>query len=455
MLGFKKLERASPMSFKSVAITVESVSKRYEIYNHPRDQLKQFFLPRLQRMMGLKSRQYFREFWALQDVSMQINKGESCGIVGLNGSGKSTLLQIITGTLTPTLGTVSTHGRIAALLELGSGFNPNFTGRENVYMNGALLGFSRDQIDKKFEAIQSFADIGDHFDQPLVTYSSGMQMRVAFAVATAFDPDILIIDEALAVGDAYFQQKCFHRIERFKDDGGTLLFVSHDANTVKHLCDKAVLISHGKALSHGVPKTVIDLYQGLVAQKTDLGNQAIVVSQTPNNQPTEFTEAVESQATWTKSTTITTNKDAELIDFKLLNADGHQVAYIESETVLIVQYRIRLNKDFDRPAFGLIVRDRIGRSLFETSTYAMKMQEKMVAMGKVVTVRFRFNFNLRAGQYSFSIGVANRGFSRSEFEEYSLLMHDVEQIQVVESADADFYGGIFNMRPTVTTQVLE
>jgi ABC-type polysaccharide/polyol phosphate transport system ATPase subunit len=443
------------MSFESIAIIVESVSKRYEIYNHPRDQLKQFFLPRLRRMIGLETRQYFREFWALQDVSIQVNKGESCGIVGLNGSGKSTLLQIITGTLTPTLGTVSTHGRIAALLELGSGFNPNFTGRENVYMNGALLGFSRDQIDKKFEAIQSFADIGDHFDQPLVTYSSGMQMRVAFAVATAFDPDILIIDEALAVGDAYFQQKCFHRIERFKDDGGTLLFVSHDANTVKHLCDKAVLISHGKALSHGVPKTVIDLYQGLVAQKTDLGNQAVVVSQTPNNQPTEFTESAETKATWTKSTTVTTNKDAELIDFKLLNAKGQQVAYIESETVLIVQYRIRLNKDFDRPAFGLIVRDRIGRSLFETSTYAMRMEEEKVAMGKVVVVRFEFNFNLRAGQYSFSIGVANRGFSRSEFEEYSLLMHDVEQIQVVESADADFYGGIFNMRPTVSTQVLE
>jgi lipopolysaccharide transport system ATP-binding protein len=443
------------MSFESTAITVESVSKRYEIYNHPRDQLKQFFLPRFRRMMGLQTRQYFREFWALQDVSMHVNKGESCGIVGLNGSGKSTLLQIITGTLTPTLGTVSTHGRIAALLELGSGFNPNFTGRENVYMNGALLGFSRDQIDTKFEAIQSFADIGDHFDQPLVTYSSGMQMRVAFAVATAFDPDILIIDEALAVGDAYFQQKCFHRIERFKDDGGTLLFVSHDSNTVKHLCDKAVLISHGKALSHGVPKTVIDLYQGLVAQKTDLSNQAVIVSQTPSIQPTEFTEFGKTKATWTKSTTITTNKDAELIDFKLLNAEGQQVTYIESETVLIVQYRIRLNKDFDRPAFGLIVRDRIGRSLFETSTYAMRMQEKKMARGEVVIVQFKFNFNLRAGQYSFSIGVANRGFSKSEFEEYSLLMHDVEQIQVIESSDADFYGGIFNMRPIVTTQVLE
>ena len=443
------------MSFDDIAITVEGVSKRFEIYAHPRDQLKQFFFPRFSRMLGYVPRQYFREFWALQNINMEVRKGESYGIVGLNGSGKSTLLQIITGTLSPTLGKVTTHGRIAALLELGSGFNPDFTGRENVYMNGALLGFSREQIDSKFEAIQSFADIGDHFDQPLVTYSSGMQMRVAFAVATAFDPDILIIDEALAVGDAYFQQKCFHRIERFKDGGGTLLFVSHDANIVKHLCDKAILISHGKVVSHGIPKTVIDLYQGLVAQKTDLGDRAVVVSQNQNTRPAESPELLVANATWTKATTVTTNRDAELIDFKLLDGGGQQVAHIESETALTVQYRIRLNKDFERPAFGLIVRDRIGRSLFETSTYAMRMEEKPVAMGKEVLVRFKFNFNLRAGQYSFSVGVADKGFSRSEFEEYSLLMHDVEQIHVLEAADAYFYGGIFNMRPTVSINVLE
>lgn len=443
------------MSSDNIAINVEGVSKRFEIYAHPRDQLKQFFAPLLSQILGTEPKKYFREFWALRDINIQIKQGEAYGIVGLNGSGKSTLLQIIAGTLSPTLGKISTNGRIGALLELGSGFNPNFTGRENVYMNGALLGFSRDQIDKKFEAIQSFADIGDHFDQPLFTYSSGMQMRVAFAVSTTFEPDILIIDEALAVGDAYFQQKCFHRIERFKADGGTLLFVSHDANTVKHLCDKAVLISNGRAISYGVPKTVIDLYQGLVAQKTDLSDQAIVVSQSPNIQITESTKPLETNATWTKSTTITTNKDAELIDFKLLDGNSDQVTHIESETALSVQYRIRLNKDFDRPAFGLIVRDKIGRSIFETSTYAMRMEEKPIAVGKEVVVCFKFNFNLRAGQYSFSVGVANRGFLRSAFEEYSLLMHDVEQIQVVESEDANFYGGIFNMNPIVTTQILE
>lgn len=443
------------MSFDDMAIVVEGVSKRFDIFDHPRDQLKQFFFPRLRRTLGLEAKQYFREFWALRNVFMEVRKGESCGIVGLNGSGKSTLLQIITGTLSPTLGKVTVNGRLAALLELGSGFNPEFTGRDNVYMNGALLGFSREQINAKVDSIESFADIGEHFDQPLLTYSSGMQMRVAFAVATAFDPDILIIDEALAVGDAYFQQKCFHRIERFKESGGTLLFVSHDANTVKQLCDKAVLISQGVVLSHGMPKTVIDLYQGLVAKKTDMSDQEVSISQAPAGEPAKGGDSVDVNATWAKATTITTNQHAELVDFQMLDGERRKVAHIESETALTVAYRVRLNKDFDRPAFGLIVRDKTGRSVFETSTYAMRMEEQPIAKGCHVLVDFHFDFNLRAGQYSFSIGVADKGFSKSEFEEYSLLMHDVDQIQVYDAGDAIFYGGIFNMKPTVSINVLE
>ncbi len=431
------------MSSEEYAIQVDGVFKRFEVYSHPRDQLKQFVLPKLRRLAGRPERQYFREFWALRDVSFEVAKGESCGIVGLNGSGKSTLLQIITGTLTPTLGRILRLGRVAALLELGSGFNPEFTGRENVYMNGALFGFSRSQITDKLDDIQSFADIGDYFDQPLTRYSSGMQMRVAFAVATSFEPDILIIDEALAVGDAFFQQKCFHRLGKFKEAGGTLLFVSHDANTVKHLCDKALLINDGRVISYGMPRDVIDLYQGLISQKTDASKREIVVVQSA------------ASTSWKKATTVTTNYEADLIDFKLLGGNYQSISHLESETPLTVQYVVKLHKNFDRPAFGLIIRDLHGRSIFETSTYAVRMAEMPIPAGTQVRVSFLFNFNLRAGHYSFSIGVANRGFGRSEFEEYSLLMHDVEQLQVVESSTAAFYGGIFNMNPAVSIDILE
>lgn len=443
------------MSFNELAITVSDVSKRFEIYEHPRDQLKQFLLPRFQRLCGRPQHQYFREFWALRNVSLQIRKGESFGIVGLNGSGKSTLLQIIAGTLTPTQGKVTTEGRISALLELGSGFNPEFSGRENVYMNGALLGFNRAQIDERLDSIQAFADIGEHFDRPLLTYSSGMQMRVAFAVATAFDPDILIIDEALAVGDAYFQQKCFQRMEAFKERGGTLLFVSHDANTVKHLCDRAVLISRGEVITSGPPKTVIDLYQAMIAKKTDMSEGEVQIVQAAAQVKPNLLLDVAPGTTWTKATTVTTNDQAVLVDVKLLDSSGVEVTHIESESELTIQYAVRLKKDFERPAFGLIIRDRVGRSIFETSTYAMRMEEKPIAAGKLVVVRFTLVFNVRVGQYSISIGMANKGFARSEFEERTLLMHDVEQIEVLEASGAAFYGGIFNMHPTVSVQVAE
>lgn len=442
------------MSSNEFAIRVEAVSKRFEIFEHPRDQLKQFIYPRLRHLLKLPEQNYFKEFWALREIFLEIRKGESCGIVGLNGSGKSTLLQIITGTLTPTSGKVTVNGRVAALLELGSGFNPEFSGRENVYMNGALLGFTRRQIDERIPDIEAFADIGDHFDQALSSYSSGMQMRVAFAVSTAFEPDILIIDEALAVGDAYFQQKCFQRLERFRERGGTLLFVSHDANTVKHICNKALLLSHGRTISFGAPRDVIDLYQGLVAKKTDMGSAEISVDQSVAPNP-EHLIAIDQPKAWAKATTITTNGDAELIDFAMLDADNQPVTHLESETQLTVRYVIKLNKDFERPAYGLIVRDRLGRSIFETSTFALKMPETPGTQGAQVLVRFNLNLNLKAGQYSFSVGVANNGFSRSEFEEYSLLMHDVEQLQVTESPLAAFYGGIFNMHPVVSVDLLE
>lgn len=247
-----------------IAIKVENLSKCYEIYDHPRDRLKQFVLPRLQGLVGSPTKQYYREFWALKDVSFDVKKGESVGIIGRNGSGKSTLLQIVTGTLAPTTGSVTTSGRIAALLELGSGFNPEFTGRENVYLNGALLGFSTEQINEKFDAIATFADIGEHLDQPVKTYSSGMLVRLAFAVQVQVEPEILIVDEALAVGDALFQKRCFQRIEKLVSNGATVLFVSHDQESVRTLTHRALLLSKGQPVEWGLSSEVVLGYRKLL-----------------------------------------------------------------------------------------------------------------------------------------------------------------------------------------------
>lgn len=247
-----------------IALKVENLSKCYHIYETPRDRLKQIILPPLVKLSGKIPRQYYREFWALKDIEFEISKGESVGIIGRNGSGKSTLLQIITGTLEPTSGSFTTFGRIGALLELGSGFNPDFTGRENIYLNAALLGFSSEQINDKLERISSFADLGEHLDQPVKTYSSGMIVRLAFATQIQVEPEILIIDEALAVGDALFQKRCFRKIEELLSIGTTLLFVSHDQETVRTLTSRALLLHKGRAIDWGVSSNVVLSYRKLL-----------------------------------------------------------------------------------------------------------------------------------------------------------------------------------------------
>ena len=243
-----------------ISIKVSNLSKCYQIYDQPRDRLKQFILPRLRGMLGQPPKQYFREFWALRDVSFEVKKGETVGIIGRNGSGKSTLLQMICGTLNPTSGNIQTHGRIAALLELGSGFNPEFTGRENVYMNGAVLGLSREEIDQRYDAIAAFADIGDFIGQPVKTYSSGMMVRLAFAVSIKVDPTLMIVDEALAVGDMNFQAKCMTALTRIQDNGATVVFVSHDVGAVRSLCRQAVYLEHGQIKAIGKAPEIAEQY---------------------------------------------------------------------------------------------------------------------------------------------------------------------------------------------------
>ncbi|MGZ8173670.1 MULTISPECIES: ABC transporter ATP-binding protein [Methylobacter] len=243
-----------------IAIRVQNLSKCYHIYDNPRDRLKQFVAPHLQRLVRQAPKQYFREFWALKDVSFEIKKGETVGIIGRNGSGKSTLLQMICGTLNPTSGSIQTYGRIAALLELGSGFNPEFTGRENVYMNASVLGLSNEEIDECFDDIAAFADIGEFIKQPVKTYSSGMFVRLAFAVNILSSPDIMIVDEALAVGDMAFQAKCMTAMTRLQESGSTILFVSHDVGAVKSLCSQGIYLEHGNIKVIGKAPDVAEQY---------------------------------------------------------------------------------------------------------------------------------------------------------------------------------------------------
>ena len=250
-----------------IAIGVSNLSKCYHIYDTPRDRLKQFVLPRLQNAMGMQSKQYYREFWALKDINFEVKKGETIGIIGRNGSGKSTLLQLICGTLSPTSGSITIHGRIAALLELGSGFNPEFTGRENVYLSCALLGLGKEETDARFDDIATFADIGDFIEQPVKTYSSGMFVRLAFAVNIVFQPEIMVVDEALAVGDMAYQAKCMTALRRLQDKGATVLFVSHDISSIKSLCSQAIYLEHGQVKGLGKAASIAEDYVRIIREE--------------------------------------------------------------------------------------------------------------------------------------------------------------------------------------------
>lgn len=272
-------ESQSQQAIGDFAIRVQNLSKCYQLYDRPEDRLKQVIYPRMRRLLGKEPKNYAREFWALREVSFDVKKGETVGIIGRNGSGKSTLLQIVAGTLEATQGQVQVNGRVAALLELGSGFNPEFTGRENVYINAAIQGMSRDQIDAKFEDIAAFADIGDFLEQPIKTYSSGMVMRLAFAVNACIEPDILVVDEALGVGDAPFQAKCYKRLRHLVDSGKSVLFVSHDIATVRSICSRALWLKNGRAELWGEAKEVSKHYerfcweeQGIVLNHSDISN---------------------------------------------------------------------------------------------------------------------------------------------------------------------------------------
>jgi len=345
------------MSSDDIAIRVEGLGKCYEIYDNPRDRLKQFILPRARGLAGLVPRDYFRPFWALRNTSFEVKKGESLGIVGKNGSGKSTLLQLITGTLAPTVGSIETHGRIAALLELGSGFNPDFSGRENAYMNGALLGLDREEMDDLMPEIARFAGIGDFFDQPVKQYSSGMVVRVAFAVQAQVNPDILIVDEALAVGDAVFQHKCARRIHELRECGTTLLFVSHDPGAVATFCDEGLLLHQGEQIALGSAKEIVELYLARVKQEVYVNPDTYTATAPQaatfiDHTPSILGSSIEGVDISYVAARIGTG-DGRIVHVNIFDADGQApVSRICSGEAFRLRVRIQADKAISHPVLA-------------------------------------------------------------------------------------------------------
>jgi lipopolysaccharide transport system ATP-binding protein len=376
------------------ALRVEAVSKQYRIYDRPADRLKETLT-----RGRLKAH---REFWALRDVSFEIEAGTTTGIIGPNGSGKSTLLQIITGTLEPTHGSVWLEGRVAALLELGAGFNPEFTGIENIFMNTALMGLSRSETESLLPEIASFAEIGDFIYQPLKTYSSGMYIRLAFAAAIAVAPQILIIDEALAVGDAVFQHRCTRRIKEMQQNGTTILFVSHDPGAVRALCSRAILLNGGRMEADGSPADVLNHYQKLIMARETAYEESVSRwdqsgGKSPHSRETpEFTERP-------SYTFRHGNGDAEVVSVELLDPSRRRVEIVETGEQVLLRMFVLFHKPVEEPVFGFLIRNRHGIHLYGTNTDIQRAGIGLVQAGEIVEASFSFNCWLAPDNYSITV----------------------------------------------------
>lgn len=456
------------MSSDEIAIRVNNLSKCYQIYERPQDRLKQSILPRFQWLSGRPSKSYFREFWALKDVSFEVKKGETVGIIGRNGSGKSTLLQMICGTLTPTAGTVEVNGRVAALLELGSGFNPEFTGKENVYMNGAVLGLSTEEIDERFDDIATFADIGSFIDQPVKTYSSGMVVRLAFAVAINVEPQILVVDEALSVGDELFQRKCFSRIEAIKKSGTTILFVSHSGLTIVELCDRAILLDSGELLITGKPKSVVGKYQKLIyapeAKRNAIRQKIQLAASYPHenipqstiSNSTRFEVGVQDEMeeffdpNLKPQSTITYESYGAVIESpQIFNLANDLVNCLKCREVYRYVYTVFFKSGATNVRFGMLIKTLSGLELGGAVT-ASNMQDSIpyIDEGTRIRVEFRFQCNLNPGTYFLNAGVL--GIRHTE-ETYLHRILDACLFRVLPCTDNLATGSIdFNCIPNVT-----
>ncbi len=389
-------------------LTVTALSKRYELYARPVDRLLQ--------TLHRGRRQFFREFWALRDVSFALEAGTVMGVVGRNGSGKSTLLQLIAGTLTPTTGEVATQGRVAALLELGSGFNPEFTGRENVFLNGAIMGLAPAEMRERLPEILAFADIGDFVDRPVKTYSSGMALRLAFAVATAVAPRVLIVDEALAVGDEAFQRKCFARIEAIRDDGAVVLFVSHSPQQVIELCDRALLLDQGCVLMEDEPRRVVPEYQRLLygpargATATAPAGRAATATATTDAATAAIADEGASEPTFdpqlrSASLVEYARHGARIHDLRLHTTDGRDVNVLTRGAAYVVSYAVTFDAPAARVRFGMMIKTTTGVELGGATWPADNDVAGPFAAGACARLAFTFHCRLFAGTYFVNTGL--------------------------------------------------
>jgi lipopolysaccharide transport system ATP-binding protein len=429
-------------------IKVEDVGKCYPMYSHPRDRLKQFIIPKLQQALGYQATQYYREFWALKGVSFEVERGETLGIVGRNGSGKSTLLQIICGTLNPTFGSIRTQGRIAALLELGSGFNPEFTGRENVYMNAAILGLDKAEIDERFDDIVAFADIGEFIDHPVKTYSSGMMVRLAFAVQAQASPSILIVDEALAVGDAKFQAKCFERLKELKSRGTSILLVTHSTEQIVTHCSRAILLEHGQMMKLGEPRDVVNSYLDLLFGKKRIMPVEALTPHASCSVPATTDEAQNPSLSHTEdvfSSRLGYNPHeyrwgdgaARILDFHL-SADGDEYpAAIKVGQHLELCAMVAFPSAIIHPIFGITIKTKEGVTVYGANSNTLRVQglNDLASKGSVVMMRASFICRLAPGDYFVSLGIASQ-------QAEGVVPHDrrYDAIHLQISPSSEFFG---------------
>ena len=440
-----------------IAIEVKNLTKSYKLYDKPMDRLKD--------SLGLAKKRKFKEHLALNNVNLSVKKGETVGIIGTNGSGKSTILKIITGVLTPTSGEVNVDGHISALLELGAGFNMEYNGIDNIYLNGMMIGFSEDEITKRLDSILEFADIGDYVYQPVKTYSSGMFVRLAFAVAINIDPEILIVDEALSVGDVFFQAKCYHKFEEFKNQGKTILFVSHDLSSISKYCDRAVLLNQGVLLGEGTPKEMIDIYkQVLVGQyplpssdvkslldDDEVRNAAASASDRAKEKASakaanelNGNNAIRSANGESQGDTSVKNPDtleygdgaAVIEEFYATDSTGMRSNSIIKGTDFAVHMKVKFNRDVAAPIFAFTFKNIMGIEITGTNSMVEKAFLEPVKAGDVKEISFTQNMSLQGGEYLISFGVT--GFEKDNFTVYHRL-YDALNITVVSDKNTVGY----------------